>query len=86
MGKNDYKVNGNKFTVSTTMDNGTEEKKWSLNNLYENEFTVDSLVKTLDVLDTFKRKYPNDDVIAGFEEIVREELCNMFGGTLYIEE
>ena len=78
-------VNLNNPNVSTTLENN-ESKEWSLNNVYENEFTVDSLVKTLEVLDTFKRKYPNDDIIAGFEEIVREELCNMFGGTLYTEE
>lgn len=79
------KVNLNNPNVSTTLENN-ESKEWSLNNVYENEFTVDSLVKTLEVLDIFKRKYPNDDIIAGFEEIVREELCNMFGGTLYTEE
>ena len=78
------KVNLNNPNVSTTLENN-ESKEWSLNNVYENEFTVDSLVKTLEVLDIFKRKYPNDDIIAGFEEIVREELCNMFGGTLYTE-
>ena len=78
-------INLNDPNVSTTLENN-KSNEWSLNNVYENEFTVDSLVKTLEVLDTFKRKYPNDDVIAGFEEIVREELCNMFGGTLYTEE
>lgn len=78
------KVNLNDPNVSTTLENN-ENKEWSLNNVYENEFTIDGLVKTLEVLDTFKRKYPNDDIIAGFEEIVREELCNMFGGTLYTE-
>lgn len=77
-------VNLNNPNVSSTLENN-ESKEWSLNNVYENEFTIDGLVKTLEVLDIFKRKYPNDDIIAGFEEIVREELCNMFGGTLYTE-
>jgi hypothetical protein len=66
--------------VSTTLENN-ERKEWSLNNVYKNEFTVDSLVKTLEVLDTFKRKYPNDETIKDFEDIVREEICQMFGGT-----
>ena len=69
-----------KYTVTTTLENN-ESKEWSLNNVYENEFTVDSLVKTLEVLDTFKRKYPNDETIRDFEDIVREEICQMFGGT-----
>ncbi len=66
--------------MSTTLENN-ERKEWSLNNVYKNEFTVDSLVKTLEVLDTFKRKYPNDETIKDFEDIVREEICQMFGGT-----
>lgn len=73
-------VNLNNPNVSSTLGNN-ESKEWSLNNVYENEFTIDSLVKTLEVLDTFKRKYPNDETIRDFEDIVREEICQMFGGT-----
>lgn len=69
-----------KYTVTSTLENN-ESNEWSLNNVYGNEFTVDSLVKTLEVLDTFKRKYPNDETIRDFEDIVREEICQMFGGT-----
>jgi hypothetical protein len=86
MGNNDYKVNRNGFTVSTTMDNDTEEKKWSLDELWKTQFTVDSLIDTLQVIDIFKKKYPNDEIIDGFEEIVRQELCMMFGGSLYKED
>lgn len=86
MGKDDYKVNRNGFTVSTTMDNGTEEKKWSIEELWKTQFTVDSLVDTLQVIDIFKKKYPNDEIIDGFEEIVRQELCMIFGGSLYKED
>ena len=82
----DYEVKKNDPNVSTTLDDGTEEKKWTLENLWNTEFTVDSLIDTLQVIDIFKRKYPNDDVVACFEEIVREELCNLFGGTLYKKE
>lgn len=49
--------------------------------MYENDFIIDSLVRTLEVLDTFKRKYPNDETIGDFEDIVREEICQMFGGS-----
>ncbi len=76
----EYEVKTNDSNVSTTLENN-ERKEWSLNNVYKNEFTVDSLVKTLEVLDTFKRKYPNDETIKDFEDIVREEICQMFGGT-----
>ena len=86
MGKTDYKVNRSQFVTTSTADDQTEEKKWSVRDLYETEFNLDSLVKTLDVLDTFKRKYPNDDTIQGFEEIVRDEICRLFGGTILNEE
>lgn len=79
---NDYKVNKNAFNVSTTEDNGTEERKWSIDNVFRSEFTIDSLMNTLMVVDIFKRKYPNDDIISCFDEIVRDEICNLFGGTL----
>lgn len=73
-------VNLNNTNVSTTLENN-ENNEWSLDNVYKNEFTVDSLVKTLEVLDIFKRKYSNDETIRDFEDIVREEICQIFGGT-----
>ena len=76
----EYTVNINNFNMSSILENN-ESNKWSLDNVYENEFTVDSLVETLEVLDTFKRKYPNDEIIRDFEDIVREEICQIFGGT-----
>lgn len=79
-----------KSNVSTTLDVDIEEKKedkgWTIENLYKSELTVDSLIETLNVVDILKRKYPNDETIFYFDEIVREELCNMFGGTLKEEE
>jgi len=72
-----YKVNKENSNVSTT---------WSIEKLYETALTVENLVDTLKVVDALKKKYPKDDTIAAFDEVVREELCNMFGGTLNDEE
>ena len=80
----DYRVNKNGFNVSTTADQ--DSKEWTISKIYENELTIDNLVKTLEVLDSFKRKYPNDETITNFEDIVREEICTMFGGTTLNEE
>ena len=66
--------------MSSILENN-KEKTWSINNVYKNEFTIDSLMTTLEVLDIFKRKYPNDETIQNFEDIVREEICQIFGGT-----
>jgi hypothetical protein len=73
-------VDLNNPNASSTLENN-EKKEWCVENLYTTEFTLDSLVETLQVLDTFKRKYPNDETIQDFEDIVREEICQMFGGT-----
>lgn len=76
----EYTVNRNNSNVSNTLENN-EINEWSFDNVYKNDFTIDSLVRTLEVLDTFKRKYPNDETIRDFEDIVREEICQMFGGS-----
>ena len=73
-------INLNDPNVSNTLENN-EINEWSFDNVYNNDFTIDSLVRTLEVLDTFKRKYPNDETIRDFEDIVREEICQMFGGS-----
>ena len=76
----EYIVNINNFKMSSILENN-KGKTWSINNVYKNEFTIDSLMTTLEVLNIFKRKYPNDETIQNFEDIVREEICQIFGGT-----
>ena len=76
----EYIVNINNFNMSSILENN-KGKTWSINNVYKNEFTIDSLMTTLEVLDIFKRKYPNDETVQNFEDIVREEICQIFGGT-----
>ena len=66
--------------MSSILENN-KGKTWSINNAYKNEFTIDSLMTTLEVVNIFKRKYPNDETIQNFEDIVREEICQIFGGT-----
>ena len=75
-----YIVNINNFNMSSILENN-KGKTWSINNVYKNEFTIDSLMTTLEVVNIFKRKYPNDETIQNFEDIVREEICQIFGGT-----
>ena len=66
--------------MSSILENN-KGKTWSINNVYKNEFTIDGLMTTLKVLSIFKRKYPNDETVQNFEDIVREEICQIFGGT-----
>lgn len=90
MGKNDYKVNNDHFVSTSTVDVGDcdssygegTKRKWNIKDIYATEFTLDSLVRTLEVIDIFKRKYPNDDTVQDFEDIVRDEICQLFGGSI----
>ena len=61
--------------------------KWNLKrDLYDAELTVDELVNAIYVFDRLHSKYPNDDIIASAIEILRDEICQMFGGTIYDDE
>ena len=58
--------------------------KWNLKrDLYDSELTVDELVNAIYVFDRLQNKYPNDDIVATAIEILREEVCQMFGGSIY---
>lgn len=89
MSINDYRVPNDPFVSTSTADvnscdssyGGGTKRKWNIKDVYASEFTLDGLVKTLDVIDIFKRKYPNDETVQNFEDIVRDEICQLFGGT-----
>ena len=89
MSRNDYRVPNDSFVSTSTADvnscdssyGGSTKRKWNIKDVYASEFTLDGLVKTLDVIDIFKRKYPNDETVQNFEDIVRDEICQLFGGT-----
>ena len=58
--------------------------KWNLKrDLYNAELTVDELVNAIYVFDRLHNKYPNDDTVATAIEILRDEVCQMFGGSIY---
>ena len=58
--------------------------KWNLKrDLYDAELTVEELVNAIYVFDRLQCKYPNDDTVATAIEILRDEVCQMFGGSIY---
>lgn len=69
------------YVVSTTEDK-KNSNEWTIEELYKSPVTIDSLIDTLQIIDILKKKYPNDDTIKNFEEIVRFEICHMFGGII----
>ena len=60
------------------------KKNWSLeNNVYCSEFTVEELIDAIRVFEVLKTKYPNNEIISDSIEILRNEACNIFGGSIY---
>ena len=59
-------------------------KNWSLEkNVYDSNIMVSEMVDAISVFDRLKHKYPNDENIDLAIEILRDEICQMFGGTIY---
>jgi hypothetical protein len=60
------------------------KEKWNIKtHLYEANITVNELIDAISVFDKLNKKYPNDETISGAIEILRDEICRMFGGTIY---
>lgn len=59
------------------------EKNWTIDDIYGSYFSTDELIGVLDVISRFRKKYPNEVSFDVFEEVVRDEICNMFGGSIY---
>lgn len=58
------------------------KKNWSLRtDFYKSDLTIEEIVSAIRVFESLQDKYPNDDIIATSIDILREEACNMFGGS-----
>lgn len=63
------------------------ESNWSLkNNVFKADFSVDEIINSIRLFEILKNKYPNDELIDGSIEVLRNEICNMFGGSIYFDE
>lgn len=62
------------------------KNKWNLKQyVYSADISVDDIINTIRVFEILKEKYPNDELIDNAIEVLRNEICNMFGGTIYCE-
>lgn len=60
------------------------EKYWNFkNDVCNADITVDEIVSAINVFEVLKTKYPNDETISCAIEILRDEVCQMFGGSIY---
>lgn len=61
-----------------------EKEVWDLrSNVFESTLSIDDIVNAIYVFERLKFKYPNDDNITFSIELLRDEICKMFGGTIY---
>ena len=59
------------------------KKNWSLRtDFYKSDLTIEEIVSAIRVFESLQDKYPNDDIIATSIDILREEACKMFGGSI----
>lgn len=75
----------NNYWENSTQDYGCEtenKQKWSVEELEKCDFQVEELIFCLHVIDRFKKKYPNDEIPANMDELIRDEICRIFGGSL----
>ena len=77
-----YNLKNPHVSVSRDFDGTTREEGWTIKNLTKSDFELEELVSTLYTVNKFKKKYPNDEFVSAFDEIVRDEICRMFGGSL----
>lgn len=62
------------------------ENKWNLKQyVYNADISVEDIINTIRVFEILKEKYPNDELIDSAIEVLRNEICIMFGGTIYCE-
>ncbi len=62
------------------------KKNWSLRkDFYISDLTIEEIVSAIHVFESLQDKYPNDDIIATSIDILRNEACNMFGGSICSE-
>lgn len=62
------------------------KNRWNLKQyVYSADISVDEIINTIRVFEILKEKYPNDELIDDAIEVLRNEICNMFGGTIYCE-
>lgn len=63
------------------------EKKWNITtNVYRSDISVDEYLNCIRIFEVLRSKYPNDELFDEVIEVLREEICNMFGGTIYSSE
>ena len=63
------------------------KNNWNLKNfVYNSEVSVDEITSAIRVFEILKVKYPNDELMDDVIDLLRDEICKMYGGTIYTDE
>ena len=63
------------------------KNNWNLKNfVYNSEVSVDAITSAIRVFEILKIKYPNDELMDDVIDLLRNEICKMYGGTIYTDE
>lgn len=63
-----------------------KNKGWTTNLFFSAIPSVSDMVKALVTLEQLHKKLPNEESIDITMEAIREDICNIFGGSLYKEK
>ena len=62
------------------------EKNWNLKDYVDKaDLTVDEMTNAIRVFEVLHNKYPNDEFVEVAIEILRNEICNMYGGSIFCD-
>lgn len=60
---------------------------WNLKKyVYSSDLSIHEIIEAIRVLEVLKTKYPKDEIIATSIDILRNEACNMFGGSIILPD
>ena len=63
-----------------------KNKEWTTDLIFSANPTIGDMVKALVTLEQLHQKLPNEESIDITMEAIREDICNIFGGSLYKEK
>ena len=77
-----YKIDSENMSLTEDVID-KDSTKWTTDNLYNEYFSLDDVLKCLELTHRILKKYPQDPTINDFEELLRDEACLMLGGRNY---
>jgi hypothetical protein len=60
------------------------KKNWNLKSyVYNADLSVEEMTNAIRVFEVLQVKYPNDEFVDNAIDILRNEICMMYGGSIY---